>query len=138
MTSHTETPEMALYNKTSKELQKAISTAKRNRWQNYLQRDILAKHILNVKAEYKFHETRKWRFDFAIPSLMLAFEIDGGQWLKKGGHTTGTGFEKDREKDLAAVLDGWTVVRFTPTMVKDGRAINAVEILVANRQRSIK
>lgn len=36
-------------------------------------------------AEYRFHETRKWRFDHAWPDRKLALEIDGGVWQNGGG-----------------------------------------------------
>ena len=29
------------------------------------------------EQEYKFHPERKWRFDFAIPSNMIAIEYEG-------------------------------------------------------------
>ena len=41
--------------------------------------------LLGLEREYKFHKTRKWRFDFAYPDIQLAVEIDGGQWRAGGG-----------------------------------------------------
>lgn len=32
--------------------------------------------------EYRFHSSRMWRFDYAIPSLRIAIEIDGGIWIQ--------------------------------------------------------
>ena len=60
--------------------------------------------------EYKFFKTRKWRFDFAIPSLMIAVECDGGTRLKGGGRHNS---DSDREKLNAAAVDGWRVLRFS-------------------------
>lgn len=65
------------------------------------------------KNELQFHAGRKWRFDLAMPDLMLAVELDGGVWMRRGGHTTGTGATHDREKDRAAQEDGWHVFRVT-------------------------
>ena len=70
--------------------------------------------IDGMEREYKFHATRKWRFDFAWPYLKIAVECDGGQWLKSGGrHNT----DKDREKLNNAVLDGWLVLRFSGNQI---------------------
>lgn len=36
-----------------------------------------------VVAEYRFHPSRDWRFDFAIPSRRVAIEVESGafnQW----------------------------------------------------------
>lgn len=83
---------------------------------------------MDVQREYKFHPTRRWRFDFAIPDHMVAIEVEGGTWAN-GRHTRGSGFEKDCEKYNAATLDGWRVFRFTTGMVQDGRAIATLDKL---------
>lgn len=80
--------------------------------------------------EFAFHPSRQWRFDAAIPSLMLAVEVDGG--TRTGGrHVRGDGFERDCEKLNAAALLGWRVLRFTTSMVQDGRALVALEDALA-------
>lgn len=33
---------------------------------------------IDIIPEYRFHPTRKWRFDFAIPHIKVAIEIEGG------------------------------------------------------------
>ena len=68
-------------------------------------------------AEYRFHPRRRWRFDFAWPSVKIAVEIDGGAYTR-GRHTRGKGFEADCEKMNAAALLGWRVLRFTPQMLE--------------------
>ena len=67
--------------------------------------------------EYRFHPTRKWPFDLAWPDHQLALEVDGGTWARKPGHTWGSGLAADREKQNAAVLLGWRVLRCTPKEV---------------------
>ena len=83
--------------------------------------------------EYKFHSTRKWRFDFAYPDLKLAVEIEGGTW-SGGRHTRGAGFENDCIKYGEALLLGWTVYRCTGGMVKSGLAIETLEKLILNEE----
>ena len=67
---------------------------------------------------------RQWRFDFVWndEGQKVAVEVDGGAWLSKvggkGRHTTGVGFEGDCDKLNAAVVLGWRVLRYTPSMIK--------------------
>lgn len=61
--------------------------------------------------EHKFHETRRWKIDFAWPQLKLAVEIEGGIFVR-GRHVSPSGFVADCEKYNTATLDGWSVLRF--------------------------
>lgn len=67
----------------------------------------------DVIREYKFHPTRKWRFDYAIVELKIAIEVEGGVWTG-GRHTSSTGFISDIEKYNNATLLGWSLLRTTP------------------------
>ena len=78
------------------------------------------------EREYRFASPRRWRFDFAWPDLRLALEVEGGTWVG-GRHVRPAAFEGDCEKYNAATLLGWAVLRVTPAMVDDGRALAAVE-----------
>lgn len=94
--------------------------------------DVLSFHlraagIRGYAREYLFHPTRRWRFDFAWPAERIAVEVDGGQWLQGTGHNSGTGRERDAEKDAEALLLGWKVFRFPTSMITDGRALAFVE-----------
>lgn len=64
-------------------------------------------------AEYRFHEIRRWRFDFAWPDALLALEVDGGLY-SQGRHTRGAGTEGDHDKFNEAAALGWRVLRCTP------------------------
>ncbi len=67
----------------------------------------------DLVKEYRFHQARKWRADFAhLPSRTL-IEIEGGIWVN-GRHNRAAGFAADLEKYLEAALDGWRVVRLGP------------------------
>ncbi len=80
---------------------------------------------LSPVREWSFAKPRRWRFDFAFPKEKLAVEIEGGTWIQ-GRHNRGSSIEKDLVKYNTAALLGWTVLRFTPAMVKSGAAINLV------------
>lgn len=76
---------------------------------------LLCKSELRVECvkEYRFHPIRKWRFDYAIPSALVALEVEGGVWTG-GRHTSPKGFLNDMEKYNTATLMGWSVYRTTP------------------------
>lgn len=98
---------------------------------------IAALHIKVAKLpdpvmEYVFHETRKWRFDFAWPDLKVALEVEGGTW-SNGRHTRGKGFADDCEKYAEACIDGWQVIRATGDQIKDLSALNWLERLIKSR-----
>lgn len=85
---------------------------------------------IEYEREFRFHPTRRWRFDFAIPDKMLAIEVEGGGW-SNGRHTRGSGFEKDLEKYGEAMALGWNVYRCSPSMVKSGVALSTIEKIIS-------
>ena len=68
---------------------------------------------IEVVKEFKFHPSRKWRYDYAIVESKIAIEVEGGVW-SGGRHTTGKGFTGDMEKYNAGTLLGWRIFRVTP------------------------
>lgn len=87
----------------------------------------MALHIVpRPIQEFRWHHTRRWRFDFAWPELRLALEVEGGIWMEKGRRTTGSGFDADCGKYDQALIAGWRVLRATGGMVKNGQALAQV------------
>lgn len=82
-----------------------------------------------MEREHRFHPSRKWRFDFAWPESKVAVEVEGGHWTG-GRHTRGAGFEADCEKYMEAMVMGWRVLRVTASLVRSGRALNALEAML--------
>lgn len=86
----------------------------------------LATRHQGAGGELKFHPRRQWRFDWCIPTLRLAVEIDGGNMLCKWspklrrhipvGHHV---LSKDYEKLNAATEAGWIVLRYTTEMLRN-------------------
>ena len=76
--------------------------------------------VLQVKfeTEYRFDSVRLFRFDIAIPSMMLAIEYEG-IFSDKSGHTTAGGYIKDCEKYNLAAVQGWRILRYTGNNYKD-------------------
>lgn len=63
------------------------------------------------EQEYRFHPTRKWRFDFCWPSIKLAVEAEGGLY-SNGRHNRALGYIGDMQKYNAAAELGYTVLRY--------------------------
>lgn len=98
--------------------------------------DVLALHCkvnkIEFQREYKFHPTRKWRADFFMGHMLLV-EIEGGIFVN-GRHSRGAGMEADMEKYNAAQELGYTVLRFSSGMVKNGSAIAMVQRFIQARK----
>lgn len=65
--------------------------------------------------EYRFHETRQWRFDW-VPDEdhKLAIEYEGLLgYGRKTGHTDSQGYTDNTDKYNTAAVMGWTVIRVT-------------------------
>lgn len=89
---------------------------------------VICKTDLKVECvkEYKFHPTRRWRFDYAIPEHKIALEVEGGVWTG-GRHTSPKGFLGDIEKYNTATLMGWRVFRTTPDELYKLSTINLIK-----------
>lgn len=99
---------------------------------------IRADRLPTPLREYRFHPRRRWRFDFAWPELMLAVEVDGGEWLR-GRHYRPDGMARDREKTIAADRLGWTVLHFAGSQVRSGEAIALLKAwLAANESGTVQ
>jgi very-short-patch-repair endonuclease len=77
-------------------------------------------------AEFTFHQVRKWRIDWAWPDQKVALEVEGGVFIQ-GRHSRGAGMLKDFEKYNALAAAGWRLIRVTPSQVRSGAALAAVE-----------
>jgi very-short-patch-repair endonuclease len=119
-----ENPELSVVNDSGaqpktearRELEKAIKESLTRLFLAHWERNELPK----LTPEYRFHPTRKWRFDYALPDLMIAIEIDGGT-RQQGRHNRADGYAKDAEKINTAQGMGWIVFRFSDVMLKEGR-----------------
>lgn len=78
----------------------------------------------DATPEYRFHPQRRWRFDWYIPSIKVAVEIEGGAWIA-GRHNRPIGYLKDMEKYNTATLMGIRVYRIARDDLKSARKIVA-------------
>lgn len=86
--------------------------------------------LLPPETEYKFHPTRKWRFDYAYVDQKIAIEREGGIWTQ-GRHTRGAGYENDIRKYNEAVVLGWRLLRFSTEMIENGEAVETLKRLLS-------
>lgn len=84
------------------------------------------------QQEFHFAPPRLWRFDLAWPELMLAVECDGGVYTQ-GRHTRGRGFENDMRKLNTAAILGWSVLRFSTSLIRSGEALRYVEMAIRQK-----
>jgi very-short-patch-repair endonuclease len=87
---------------------------------------VIRQSFPGMVTEHQFHTERKWRFDLAWPETKIALEYEGGIF-SNGRHTRAKGYDSDCEKYSTAAILGWTVIRITPMMLRDGRAIKLLE-----------
>jgi len=72
--------------------------------------------------EHRFHEVRKWKFDFAWPEHRVALEVEGGLFIAGGGrHNRGASMLLDMEKYNEATLMGWRILRYTPDQLRKSK-----------------
>ncbi|WP_374689612.1 hypothetical protein [Promineifilum sp.] len=107
------------------------SSSPRTNWNTVLLEQIRLAGLPEPIREYVFHANRNWRFDFCWREggLLVACEIEGGIWMqtetgRSKGHAHPERFEQDCEKYNEAALYGWTLIRVTPDMIRDGRALD--------------
>lgn len=109
---------------TLKQLQQQ---AARTQYEDHLWRDLSALHLPLPERQALWHPTSNYKADFLWPRERLLVEVDGGVYLRYGHHSSGKGYEYDRVRDAEALCLGYTVLRVTPSMVKDGTAVAYVE-----------
>ena len=76
--------------------------------------------------EFRFHPTRKWRYDCAFVEHKILLDVQGGIWMQ-GKHTRGAGYENDCRKLNAAILMGYRVLHYSPGMIESGEALADLE-----------
>lgn len=80
---------------------------------------------------------RDWKLDFCWPDsdILLGVEIQGGSWMKKGGHNTATGQEKDYWRHNELVRMGWRILYYNTPMCKHmARVVDQVAEILCTAQ----
>lgn len=85
-----------------------------------------ARGLPQPHQEYRFHDSRLWRFDYAFPAWNLAIEVDGGLFVR-GAHVRGARILKTHEKLNAAAAMGWRILYTTPDRLCSGEFIDTIK-----------
>lgn len=93
---------------------------------------------IGYEREARFHPVRMWRFDFIITGTKIAVEVEGvtqygknkNGSMKLGRHQTAKGMAGDMEKYDEAIRLGWNIYRCSQEMIRSGRAIQTIELLI--------
>ena len=95
---------------------------------------------LEVWPEFYFSTERGYRFDYAIPinpnsvQLKIGIEQEGGIHMAgKSGHSSGTGIQRDMDKNNLALANGWVIIRRTPTDLCTIETINLIKAVINQR-----
>ena len=96
---------------------------------------------LDVWPEFFFSTERRYRFDYAIPTmanspqLKIAIEQEGGIHMKgNSGHSSGTGIQRDMDKNNLAISQGWVIIRRTPADLCTSETINLIKAIINQKQ----
>lgn len=111
------------------ELEKLREKAKREKLENDFGFVWMVLNGPILNRQHKFHEARKWTFDFAHMATRTAIEIEGGTWVN-GRHNRGQGYSNDCEKYNAATALGWKVFRLTSDMINAKNITAIIETII--------
>lgn len=79
--------------------------------------------------QLKFCPPRRFTADFAWPQFLLVVEVQGGIWRTGGGaHSHPSNILRDVEKAQVALLAGWRIFPVTTDEVKNGQALELIEL----------
>lgn len=126
---------------TRRDVEKFVASLKQKNKRTPIE-DAMAKALreANINSFHRncnFIEGRRFQADFWWPRLKLALEVDGGVWMNKSGHTSGTGYTSDRERDVEALLQGIITVRYTSDQVRSGYAIKTFQQIFTARAQEM-
>lgn len=68
--------------------------------------------------EFKFYPGRLYRADYTIADYPILIEVNGGTSMKKSGHNTWYGIQRDYRKLALASANGYYSFWFTPQMLE--------------------
>ena len=92
---------------------------------------LAANRLPEPTLEHRFDSARRWRLDFAFIAQKVALEVEGGIFTG-GRHTRGKGFLGDMEKYNAATLQGWRVLRVTPSTLCTSATFDMLKVALGD------
>jgi very-short-patch-repair endonuclease len=94
--------------------------------------------IKDFRRNARFIPGRRFEADLYWPKLRLVVEVDGGLWMPRGGHTSGSGAKRDRERDILAYISGQVLtVRVASDHVRSGEALDWIKQILEIRHKEL-
>lgn len=124
-------------------LKRIIRGTERTKLEDALRFALKIERLPPPVLQFQFCETRKWRTDFAWPEEKILLEVEGGIWRKNhlgqwaGAHSFPANILRDIEKQNAAALMGYSYLRVTKDMIKDGTAVELIKKMLAVKSCSL-
>jgi hypothetical protein len=99
-----------------------------------LKKDGTIKYGIYPQYEVK-HGSQAYTIDFAIPQLMLGFEVDGYIF-----HSSDEQIEDDKARDAKLASHGWTIARFTDEQIDDKLRLvmESIISLINKKEKELK
>lgn len=82
--------------------------------------------LVEPVCQHRFHDVRKFRFDFCWPDYMVAVDIQGFG----GGHLRFKAYSDDCDKANLATNLGWRFLRFTAAHLSESRREEMVQVIL--------
>jgi hypothetical protein len=89
------------------------------------------------QAEYKFHNKRKFKFDYAYPDLFIAIEVEGGVFTRQA-HGSVKGILRDIEKYTLAASLGYKIIRVLPSKLLLQETMEIIRLTIVNAVNTAK
>lgn len=86
------------------------------------EKEVLMSKIINT--------SRGFIFDYYLPDLNTAIEINGGEWIN-GRHNSGTGYQTDLVKSNLANLNGVKYLQYTYSQLQEKLYENDLRFLIS-------
>lgn len=110
---------------------------KKNHVERQFAKQLQEAGIKGFQQNVRFIPGRRFEADFFFPEIKVCVEIDGGLFLPRGGHNTGVGLLRDKERDILAALNGIVTYRFATQHVNSGFAIESIVPLLEARVEEV-
>jgi hypothetical protein len=91
---------------------------KQKYWMEIMLQEWCEERGYELVPEFQFNPSRRFRFDWAIPSIKLAVEYEG-IFSEKSRHTSKQGYSRDAEKYNLGTAAAWRILRYTAANYKN-------------------
>jgi very-short-patch-repair endonuclease len=90
---------------------------------------------IEVWPEFRFSQEKGYKLDYALPSVKIGVECQGGIW-KKGlsGHSSGKGISRDMAKLNLLTANGWHLIQVTSSQLLTSDTIELIKKAINNKK----